>query len=425
MKKLRGVHRFLLLLCLAGPCLDLAAEDPKAKADDPLARACHRLLAAPENNYRFSESRDEFLALTDAAQGAEDAPSRYFVALICFLDGDQEKAYQAAVKLCQVTEGKRARSAAAMGRQILDVRAQGHLSSPEILKGILYELSTYRIPFPVDRGPNERFFNEDDLVNLFLFIEILKKAELNPVLLEKARAAISAESRARADKEALDELESDDDSVASLLDGEKGDGREARDWRQVARTLLAKTIARLSPCDQPDFLAAAGILAVHTAQLEADFPGLRQLVVRSVSALQLRQIALAMYLHVLDHKGALPQAWRQLKESGAVGTWQGALCPYLGIDVLLDYKNVQARIGPRWELLPYDSVFVHPAAVRYAPLRRIYADMGAYELLLKSEDHMRRFERMDHAGTLVAREKPDPQGNKVNCLYLDGTVCLK
>ena len=411
----------LLLFCLAGPRLHLAAADPVAKADDALARACRRLLAAPQNSYCFAEPRDEFLALT----GTEPL-SRYFVALTYFLDGDQEKAYQAAVRLCRVTEGKRAGPAAAVGTRILEVRAKGYLGSPEILKGILYELSTCRIPFPVDGGPEERFFSEDDLVDLFLLIEIMKKAELNLVLLEKARAALAAESKAMEDEEALEELEDDDDdSVGTVLGGERADRPEARDWRQVAKELLAKTSARLSPCDRSNFLAAAGILAVQTAQLEADLPGLRQLVVRSASALQLRQIAVALYLHVLDRRGELPQAWRQLKGSGAVGTWQGALCPYLGIEARLDYKNVQARTGPRWELLPYDSVFVHPAAVSYATLRRIYADQGAYELVLKSEDRLTRFERMDHARMLIVREKPGPEGGKVNCLYLDGTVRLE
>ena len=93
MKKQPGACGFLLLFCLAGPGLHLAAEDPAAKAGDALARACRKLLAAPENYYSFAESRDEFLALTDAAQGDAAALPRTFVALTHFLDGDQEKAY--------------------------------------------------------------------------------------------------------------------------------------------------------------------------------------------------------------------------------------------------------------------------------------------------------------------------------------------
>jgi len=419
--RVAGILPFLILLCSG---THVSAEGPEKPAG-PLERVYHKLLAAPERGYDFGEARRDLQSLAESEDGNARSLSRYFLALTHFLNGDHEQAYLASIAFCEPEEGEEARPATAVGERTLQVRGTGHLGSMDVLKGIIYDLSECRIPFPVDRGPKKRFFSEDDLVGIFLLVEILKKAELNNVLLRKAQAALQRNAEGSEDEDALDEIEEDGDAVEALFGADETDGQDGANWREVAGRRLRKVRERLTPCAPADFLAAVAILSVQTALLEEDFPELRQLVVSSVSALQLRQIAVALYLHVLEQKGTLPRAWRKLKDAGAVGTWQGSLGPYLGIDMKLDYKNVTARTGPRWELLPYDSVFVHPAAVGYRALRRIYADLGAYELTLKSEDYMKRFDKLDHPKTIVVREKATPEGRRVNCLYLDGSVRLK
>ena len=443
----------VVLLGLSSACLSKAEEpgEPARASSVEITPGC--LTRVPEEGYDFRKMREALEALRIHGPEHERTTSIYLFALVCFLDGDFGAASKAAFDFQKhLKRSEPDRPAAKIGDRILEVMEKGCLESAEDVKGVIYDYTSSRIPFPVDRGPKTRFFDTEKTIALFQLVEIMAKAELSPaygkavaVLAEAAGGPKAADTGEEDDPfEDAEELESplppggkDEDAggpeLGPALGNERRTGEQpnaaeqARQRGLLLRRLLKTSLARFSVCKKDEFLTAVCILAVHTIDLGETTPELRELITHSVSALQLRQLALAFYLYLLDHDGKIPMPMRTLKQQNEVSTWCGFLFPYLDLPRKLDHKNLRARVGLRWELLPYESVFVYPADTRLRSALRIYADQAGYELLFSADYHHQTVEALDAGKTVLLkqRKRTGQPEEKVNHLFLDGSVVLK